>query len=80
MDNNINLIIKKIYKTDKVYFNKENYIDFYKEFEYHNDDIFLMNFTYIYKIILNILNKYKLFFIIFIIIIIIILKKILFII
>jgi hypothetical protein len=73
--NNINLIIKKIYKTNKVYFNKEEYTDFYKEFEYHNDDIIFVNFMYIYTIILNILNKYKLFFIILIIIIIIYLKR-----
>ena len=66
MIKNIKLIIKKKYKTNKIYFNNEEYNDFYKEFKYINKRV--INFSYIYKYLLELLRKYK-FLLIFIIII-----------
>jgi len=70
MERNIKLIINKVYKENNNYFNNEEYSDFLKEFEYSNENLYSINFHSIYMAIINILNKYKLFFIIFIIILI----------
>ena len=75
MEKNIKLIIKKIYKpkkSNKIYFYNEEYINFYKEFEYHNKNIVFLNFSYIYNYILQLLKEYKFILIIIIIIFIIV--------
>ena len=59
MEKNIKLIIKKTYKTNKIYFHNEEYNDFIKEFEYINPNIIFLNFSYIYNLILQLLKKYK---------------------
>lgn len=59
MIKNIKLIIKKKYKTNKIYFNNEEYNDFYKEFKYTYKPIIFINFSYIYKYLLELLRKYK---------------------
>ena len=46
----------------------EEYNDFYKEFKYIHKPIIFINFSYIYKYLLELLRKYK-FLLIFIIII-----------
>ena len=74
MEKNIKLIIKKIHKTNKIYFYNEEYNDFIKEFEYRNSTIIFMNFSYIYNLILLLLKKYKFLLIIIIIIIFIYIK------
>ena len=68
MEKNIKLIIKKIYKSNKIYFYNEEYNDFYKEFEYINTEINFINFSYVYQLITKLLKTYK-FLIIFIIIV-----------
>jgi hypothetical protein len=68
MEKNIKLIIKKIHKTNKIYFYKEEYNDFIKEFEYRNPNIIFIDFSYIYNLILHLLKKYKILIIIIIII------------
>ena len=68
MEKNIKLIIKKIYKTNKIYFYNEEYNDFINEFEYRNPNIIFINFSYIYNLILQLLKKYKFLLIIIIII------------
>lgn len=68
MEKNIKLIIKKINKTNKIYFYNEEYNDFIKEFEYINPNIIFLNFSYIYDLILQLLKKYKFLLIIIIII------------
>jgi hypothetical protein len=74
MEKNIKLIIKKKYKTNKIYFYNEEYNDFYKEYEYNNKNIFSLNFNYIYNFILYLLKKYKILLIVIIIFIFIIIK------
>ena len=63
---NIKLVVTKNIFYDKIYFEKEDVKDFYKEFEY-NQEIEIFDFYYFYKNLLLILNKYKHFYIIFLI-------------
>ena len=74
MEENIKLIVKKIYKSNKIYFYNEEYNDFYKEYEYINTEIKFIDFIYIYNYILLLLKKYKFLLIIFIILIFIYIK------
>jgi hypothetical protein len=71
---NIKLIIKKIQKNNKKYFFNENYNDFYKEFEYTNNHLILINLHDIFNYISNILYKNKFIALIIILVIIILVK------
>lgn len=80
MHKNIKIIIRKEKnkeknkKNENLFFKKEEYLDFYKEFEY-NKDIKLYDIDYILNKINNIINNYKYIFILFVIFIIIYLKR-----
>lgn len=80
MHKNIKIIIRKEKNKEKnkkkenLFFKKEEYLDFYKEFEY-NKNIKLYDIDYIINKINNIINKYKYIFILFVIFIIIYLKR-----